>query len=180
MKRFGVLVVVSLFLCLAVVPLFADAASIPTGVMVIHSDWVKNQIAWFEAQEYSKRRVAFQRPFAWGFGIYRGQKVEWFAYTNTDAFLQFNVSVPVEKRDMRKLRRVRDQYKRRWVASSSLVGEFGPATATWIGSSNDWVDRVCNKDLLRCDNKEAVDGYVSKMNKRLGGRLRLWVAEYLM
>lgn len=143
------------------------------------SAWVKNQIAWFETHEFSKDRIAFRRSFAWGIGTYRGQRFEWFAYSNTDAYLQFNLSVRLADKDIiKEIVQLADQYKRNWQVDTRNL--WGPGTATWIGASNDWTDTTCVKPKYdRCDGKKAVLGYIAEINKRFEGRLNFGIAEYL-
>ena len=147
----------------------------PTYTMRIErSAWVQQQISTFEAQDYTKRRVAFQRAFAWGIGTYRGNRVEWFAYTNSDAYLQFNISARLADADLAKINKLKDDWWRSWETLSDRV----VPGATWIGASNDWVHRACRDDFLRCDLKKAVLRYLKQLNGQLRGTLELTPAEY--
>lgn len=139
------------------------------------SGWVKQQIAIFSAQDYTKNRIAFQRAFAWGIGTYGGRPVEWFAYTNTDAYLQFNLSVRLTAADIEKVEQLRDGYQRNW--SARIQTGHAP---TWIGASNHWVRREgrCTGEYRECDTRAPVLAYLKQLKEGTAGRINLVPAEY--
>lgn len=176
----------------------AATADAPLTVEVIHvvpindnwPAWVKNEITWFNGQDYSKERAAFQRPFAWGTVTLNGETGYWFAYCNTDAYLQFNFSVKLTDSDLAKIKLLLDKEKRNWEFNAKIgdgkqdQDAFGPVVRTWIGATNDWADPVneggvCNSDFTVCDNNKAVDDYVAAINGATDGRITMKVGEYL-
>jgi len=65
--------------------------------------WVAEHSSAFEQEEYSQPHVAFRRSVGWGTGRYKGKEFKWFAYTNTDGYLQFDFSVPISAEDLGKV-----------------------------------------------------------------------------
>lgn len=138
--------------------------------------WVHNQIAWYEAQEYTRTHTAWQKSVAWGKGTYRGRPVEWFAYANTDAYIQFNLSVPITGDDIKKIGGITDRLKRPWEvkvhANFSPYG--GPRTHTWIGASNDWALADSTEPYA------AARGYIKQLNQALTPAIATFqIARYL-
>jgi len=104
-------------------------------------NFVKQKLEEFEGDEGYHNRAAFAQPFAWGSGQYVQDEVDtirfsWFAYTNTDAYLQFELSAPMLDGHLIKLERIRDILGRTWdtMLDSAM-------TMTWIGTSNCWMDQ---------------------------------------
>jgi hypothetical protein len=131
-------------------------------------EWVAKQYASFEGEDYTKEHAAFQRSFGWGTGTLNGKPFHWFAYTNTDAWLQFNFSVQLDE----KLRDVavmqKDGYGHTWEIGLKSIPER-PGTATWMGVTNFWTDQHCTQPKCDyCDIGSVLDETVAEMNKALG------------
>lgn len=131
-------------------------------------DWVKEQLVNFESRSPDFGH-AFSRSVAWGTGTYKGRPFYWFAHTNSDAWLQMNLSVALDKKDIDAL------YGRR--PDDLEGGEENPnrqidvklGTEIWsdpegiethIGMRKgvDWMSEFCTKpDMSRCDTAGAFE-----------------------
>lgn len=136
--------------------------------------WVADRYKANEAEGYTRDKTAFQRSVGWGTGMYRGRGFYWFAYTNTDAYLQYDFSVPVTgTEDLAKIISRKDGYGRlREAALPSRDRDqgFNPETQTWIGDTNDWTDANCAQPRYDpCDLGAALKKSVAYLNKDLPG-----------
>src|SRR3989338_1047404 len=132
--------------------------------------WVAEHYAAYEQEDYSRQHAAFQRSVGWGTGMYNRKEFYWFGYTNTDAFLQFDFSVPISAEDLGKVIGGRnDQYGRlREARFPSSDSSFLPGTATWIGDTNDWTEDFCIGPKSEvCDLGGALKRSVADLNKDL-------------
>ena len=132
--------------------------------------WVAEHHARFSQEEYTQQRAAFQRAVGWGTGMYKRKEFLWYAYTNTDAFLQFDFSVPIAAEDLGKVIGGRkDRYGRlREARFPNSEGSFLPGTSTWIGDTNDWTESDCTRPTpLVCDLGGALLSSVGDLNKDL-------------
>lgn len=127
-------------------------------------EFVQERLERYESH-YSQR-YAWARPFAWGTGQYVQDEVDtvkfsWFAYSNTDAYLQFDLSSPMLDGDMIKIDRILDSLGRPWdVLVDSAM------TMTWIGTSNLWMDyyTVRTEDGFYVDEVAVVSEVLGKFN----------------
>ncbi|KKU75307.1 MAG: hypothetical protein UY02_C0055G0003 [Candidatus Giovannonibacteria bacterium GW2011_GWB1_47_6b] len=60
--------------------------------------WVKNHLITFEGS--GEQGVAFSRSVAWGVGWYKGQLFYWFAYSNSDGWVQMDLSIRIDEKDI--------------------------------------------------------------------------------
>lgn len=129
----------------------------------------------------SDSRAGFSRPMGWGTGTYKPAKgapvqFTWFAYNNSDAWLQFKFDKAVQTTDLVAIEEITDSYKRAWEAKQQDGG-------TWIGTTNDWVDEkkgFCSSSPSGgtvCQYRKVLDGVVATMNKQ--PFLKLTVGGYL-
>ena len=139
--------------------------------------WAANHYAAYEARDYTREKAAFQRSVGWGTGKYKGKPFYWFAYTNTDAYLQFELSVAIPELGLGKIIDGRkDNYGRSREAlyPDAEWMKVGSPThvppETWIGDTNDWTDRDCTQPKFDiCDIGAALDKSVADLNKDLPG-----------
>ncbi len=126
-------------------------------------------------------RAGFGRAMGWGTGTYKpakGASVQftWFAYNNSDAWLQFKFDKAVQMTDLVALEEITDAYKRTWEAKQEKGG-------TWIGTTNDWADEkkgYCSFPPSAgavCQYRRVLDDVVAIMNKQ--PFLKLTVGGYL-
>ena len=133
--------------------------------------WVAEHSSAFEQEEYSQPHVAFRRSVGWGTGRYKGKEFKWFAYTNTDGYLQFDFSVPISAEDLGKVIGGRkDRYGRLREARipNPDTSPFLTGTGTWIGDTNDWTEDFCTSPKSEvCDLGGALQRSVTDLNKDL-------------
>jgi len=135
--------------------------------------WVADHHRAFAEEGYTKDKAAFQRAFGWGTGTYKGKPFYWYAYTNTDAWLQFDLSVTIADEDLDRIRARKDGYghagEAELVANAKDKEWFVPGTVTWFGTNNDWTETRCVKPSFDpCDIGSALDDEVARLNKDLG------------
>lgn len=62
--------------------------------------FVATQAKAYESNDHYHGRAAYARPWGWGTGTTRdGKSFSWFAYSNTDAYLQVEVSFRLSAKD---------------------------------------------------------------------------------
>ena len=138
--------------------------------------WVADHYREFGKEDYTREKAAFQRPFGWGTGSYRGKQFYWFAYTNTDAWLQFDLSIALANGDMDKIRARKDGYGHAGAAELVTAAEnkefYAPGTVTWLGTTNYWTETRCvQPDFEPCDIGGALDDEIARLNKDLSPSL---------
>ena len=149
-------------------------------------EWVKDQIIEFESGfSYG---FAYSRSVSWGTGQYDGQPFYWFGRTNSDGWLQVDMSIELEEEDVWSFTDA-EMVDGRMVPTKELPIEFtivdedaesrdyyGSGTKTHIGLSGgvSWPDEFCTKPNGRspCDTAGALEKYLLKeANNALPGRL---------
>ena len=162
------LTLILLFICFAT---FAVADNLPNFVQV-------QMKAEFPTAD---SHAGFGRPMGWGTGTYKPAKgavvqFTWFAYNNSDAWLQFKFDKAVQMTDLVALEETIDKYKRTWEAKQKNGG-------TWIGTTNDWANEkngYCSFPPSAgavCQYRRVLDDVVATMNKQ--PFLKLTVGGYL-
>lgn len=61
--------------------------------------WVKDHLVSFEG-ENGDYGAAYSRTVAWGTGRYKNQEFYWFGHTNSDGWLQMDLSVALDQKDI--------------------------------------------------------------------------------
>ncbi len=140
--------------------------------------FIQNEMKIYSGK--SDSRAGFSRPMGWGTGTYKPSKsaavqFTWFAYNNSDAWLQFKFDKLLNMSELVALKDVTDSYKRAWEAKQQ-------GGITWIGTSNDWADQkkgycsYVNGNTV-CQYRKVLDDMVATMNKQ--PFLKLTVGGYL-
>lgn len=130
-------------------------------------EFVGKQLEFYSKHKYAKSWLT--RPMGWGKGIYKaekGREVEffWFAYSNANGWMQFDLNTRLRVDDTLKIESITDSYQRPW---ETLVD----GNTTWIGTTNEWVDRkgycrFTRDDTLVCDFKKALLFILREINKQ--------------
>ncbi|MCX6815327.1 MAG: hypothetical protein NT120_00560 [Candidatus Aenigmarchaeota archaeon] len=118
-------------------------------------DFVKNYIEKFGGEQ--REHFAFSQFFGWGEGVYaNNEKFLWFAFSNSDGYLQFRVSSPIPVDYAADFCSVKDKHNRNWKTSEN-----------WIGITNDWIDTMPNggRQVLNWGLKEMLKTRVFKSLK---------------
>jgi len=142
-----------------------------TGANKELPEWVRAAYDAYETEDYTKGHVAFQRSFGWGTGTFQGKPFYWFAFTNTDAWMQFGFSVKLDGNTKKVALSRKDGFGHEWEVelNSDPTKGYGVPAATWMGVTNDWIERDCTKPRGEaCDIGSALDRAVAEMNSALG------------
>ncbi len=129
------------------------------------SDFLKKSVDSFDVR-YGDR-CAWARPFGCGKANFTGAMVEWFAYCNTDGYLQFKFSRVIPDEILVKMINQKDGFDRNWEVSNEGNDQG------WLGESNFWI----NDQKLYSDGKAILDQAVARINKATG--IKMQVVEYL-
>lgn len=151
----------------ACLPDSKEAHNIISQKTVYHtnSDFLKKSVGWFD-EKYGDR-PAWARPFGYGKANFAGMEVEWFAYCNSDGWLQFIFSRAISDEILAKMVSQKDTFGRNWEARNKEDGQG------WLGESNCWIN-----DAKLSDNGKAI---LDQANARIGKVTNTYmkVVEYL-
>lgn len=136
------------------------------------STWTKQQVVELESNhDYG---YAFATEVAWGTGRYNGRPLEWIAYTNSDGWLQMNLSVALSEPDVNKLNGIEpsDREGAQTKNTGLTVRQLDQMTHIGTGGTTvDWIDEFCtqpNKSV--CDVAGAFEKELLPIaNKALSG-----------
>jgi hypothetical protein len=149
--------------------------------------WVKEQLMDFESGGSVDFGEAYSRSVAWGTGQYNGRGFLWFAHTNSDAWLQVDLSIRLDSADVIQVTGARFS-DGVFITDSEAKLEIdlpSPGNNTWaygkalthIGMKNsvDWMEEFCTApDRWHCDTASAFEKYLlAEVNHSLPGKLAL-------
>jgi hypothetical protein len=152
-----------------------ELAQVNSGVQSYSSDFLKSVQADFESR-YSDR-FAWARQFGYGKASLSGREVEWFAFCNTDGWLQFLFSGQFSGDQIMVLGAQKDKLNRSWEAVN--ISEKG---WSWLGESNCWINDFAKNSGSRLnpecfESKSVLNTAINSINKtRI---LNMRVLEYL-
>lgn len=140
-------------------------------------EWVRKQYEEYKIRK--KEKISYERPFGWGTGTYKDRRFEWFAYTNTDAWLQFGLSTTIGDPEIDKIRAHKDGYGHEGEVNttSCSIGKLDSVPlggTTWIGFTSSWTYKHCRGE--RCNIGTALEEAVADLNRTAGPNLKLTVA----
>lgn len=161
----------------------ADRLKVVTAGLPV---WVKERLVDFEGNSVDFGE-AYSRSVAWGTGQYNGREFLWFAHTNSDAWLQVDLSIGLDSADVIKVTGARftDGV---FITDSEAKLEIdlaSPGDDTWrygkalthIGKKDsvDWMEEFCTSpDRWHCDTASAFEKYLlTEVNSSLPGKLAL-------
>jgi len=129
--------------------------------------WVKNHLITFEGS--GEQGVAFSRSVAWGVGWYKGQLFYWFAYSNSDGWVQMDLSIRIDEKDIDAINGSKPDDPGRAPAEDRTVnarigGDLDMAgTATHVAFNEDnvdWTEEFCLRpSTTLCDTAGALEKY---------------------
>ncbi|OHB05815.1 MAG: hypothetical protein A3A26_03380 [Candidatus Zambryskibacteria bacterium RIFCSPLOWO2_01_FULL_47_14] len=132
--------------------------------------WVKNHLITFE--DSGEQGVAFSRSVAWGVGWYKGQLFYWFAYSNSDGWVQMDLSIRIDEKDIDAINGIKPDDPGHVPAEDRMVnarigGDLDTAgTATHVAFNGggvdwtDWTEEFCLKpSTTLCDTAGALEKY---------------------
>ncbi|GEM_PF-2585557 len=132
--------------------------------------WVKNHLITFEGS--GEQGVAFSRSVAWGAGWYKGRLFYWFAYSNSDGWLQIDLSISIDERDIGAINGRKPGDPEYVLTKDRMVnvrigGDLDTAgTATHVAFNDggvdwtDWTEEFCLKpNTTLCDTAGALEKY---------------------
>lgn len=113
---------------------------------------------------YSQNRTYFNRPIGWGTGIYKStqnsNQFVWFAYSNSDGLLQFEINQRLQNSKIMELGEIKDTHQRKWEVRQH-------EQYTWIGTTNEWAEKYCSFSRKTvCKYKQALNEIISIINKK--------------
>ncbi len=152
-------------------------------------NWVANRLATFEGMS-SDYGYAYSRSVAWGTGTYKGKTFYWFGHTNSDAWLQMDLSLSIDQKDIDQIYGIKPDDLERVPTNKSEVevsrvdeaevySVTGTRTHIGLADNVDWTEAFCAKlDRTTCDTGGALEKYLlSAANEvlpslkfKLGGR----------
>lgn len=154
-------------------------------VTVSMPTWVKDRFREFETTDEGKDGYAFARSVAWGTGTYNGKPLYWFAHTNSDSWLQVDLSAKLDSTDVRTMTGATFS-DGEWVAASNAKVEVRITAdstdrfvRTWIGDAREnptgWTAEFCKlPDSRECDTAGALEKYLlPNINAALPAKLKL-------
>lgn len=137
--------------------------------------WVLEHVKEFE-KNASDFGAAYSRSVAWGTGTYKGKTFYWFAHTNSDAWLQMDLSVALDEKDISMIygygRKPNDLEgaegnpdRRLNVHLAQPVENYNPGTVTHLAlkDSPEWTKEFCSPfefERTLCDTGSAFTKYL--------------------
>lgn len=147
-------------------------------------EWVKNRVTEFEGPGESDYGYAYSRSVAWGTGTYKGQAFWWFAHTNSDPWLQMDLSIKIDSSDVDLLNGLKPGDVERAPSDTVLIGvSVNDGSDRWsskyiqthfgLTGPITWTEKYCTKPSQDvCDTAGAFEEYLlSVANKALPGKL---------
>ena len=132
--------------------------------------WVKNHLIIFEGS--GEQGVAFSRSVAWGIGWYKGRLFYWFAHSNSDGWLQIDLSIRIDEKDIDAINGGKPDDPGHvpaedWMVNVRIGGDLYTAgTVTHVAFNDggvdwtDWTEEFCLRPYPTfCDTAGALEKY---------------------